>query len=287
MSPKSTRLVTLVVLSAIVAGAGYWYFTGRNDAVQQKPNLEELTFEAFSQKVIASNQVLLLDVRPKAAYAEEHIPDSVSIPSYEVGSRIPELKLFAPWEVILVDDSGEGDDLSLAARDLQHNGFEQLFYLTGGFGTYKDAGMSVASDSEQIQTDLANLLSSIEVPELSVGDLKKRLAEDGEGVVVIDGRTSFEFVTGFIPGAKNIPLHTFGASMERGFIPRDKTIVVYDRVGNRAKIGVQALLDAGYTDVLNLTGGIEAWTAADGETALPKEDGSDLPDLIPVLYPEE
>ena len=47
-------------------------------------------------------------------------------------------------------------------------------------------------------------------------------------------------------------------------LPNDKTapIVVYCRSGNESRIAAQTLLDLGYTNIINLDGGMNAWTTS-------------------------
>lgn len=47
-------------------------------------------------------------------------------------------------------------------------------------------------------------------------------------------------------------------------LPKDKAapIVVYCRAGNESRIAAQTLIDLGYTDIINLNGGMAEWTAS-------------------------
>ncbi len=47
-------------------------------------------------------------------------------------------------------------------------------------------------------------------------------------------------------------------------LPKDKAapVVVYCRSGNESRIAAQSLLDMGYTNIINLDGGMNAWTAS-------------------------
>ena len=45
-------------------------------------------------------------------------------------------------------------------------------------------------------------------------------------------------------------------------IPKDKPVVVICKTGNRSSFGASILLRAGFDNVYNRLGGIEAWTKA-------------------------
>lgn len=74
-----------------------------------------------------------------------------------------------------------------------------------------------------------------------------------QGAFIIDVRTPAEIRMGAIEGAVNIQVDDLRDELER--IPKDKTIVLYCRVGLRAYIGARILMQQGYSSVKNLSGG--------------------------------
>jgi len=89
--------------------------------------------------------------------------------------------------------------------------------------------------------------------------LQTRL-ERNEALMVIDVREPWEFDQGHIEGARLIPLGTLpnGASS----VPKDTPIVLVCRSGNRSGQAYQILKAQGYTNVLNMTGGMLQWAGA-------------------------
>jgi rhodanese-related sulfurtransferase len=97
---------------------------------------------------------------------------------------------------------------------------------------------------------------------ISAQTLKQELEQ--QSVTLIDVREPAEFAGERIPGAILVPLSQFDFRK----IPQtqETQVVVYCRSGNRSTIAAQKLLDAGYTAVAHLSGGITAWTDADYPT---------------------
>lgn len=77
---------------------------------------------------------------------------------------------------------------------------------------------------------------------------------------LLDVRTPAEFKLGTIPGAVNIPVDDLRERMNE--IPQNKKIVVFCRVGLRGYIAGRTLLQKGFKDVVNLTGGYLTWSVA-------------------------
>jgi phage shock protein E len=79
-------------------------------------------------------------------------------------------------------------------------------------------------------------------------------------VVMLDVRTPEEYAAGHIPGVTLIPLDQVGTRLSE--IPKDKTVVVTCRSGNRSAQAAELLRQKGYDDVHNMLGGFAAWQQA-------------------------
>jgi rhodanese-related sulfurtransferase len=85
------------------------------------------------------------------------------------------------------------------------------------------------------------------------------------GTVLLDVRTPAEFTQGHLPGAVNLDVESAG--FVAGLASLDKTApyAVYCRSGNRSKVALTAMAQAGFGTAFDLAGGISAWKSAGGE----------------------
>ncbi|MFN4216298.1 MAG: DsrE/DsrF/DrsH-like family protein, partial [Brevinematales bacterium] len=74
-----------------------------------------------------------------------------------------------------------------------------------------------------------------------------------ENALILDVRTPQEVASGAIPGALNIPVDNLRDRLSE--IPKNKKIVVYCRVGLRGYIAARILMQHGWKEVYNLSGG--------------------------------
>lgn len=102
-------------------------------------------------------------------------------------------------------------------------------------------------------------LAGSEAPSISPSELNARRAST-TAPVVIDVRTPAEFATGHIPGSLNIPFDQVAKRIAE--IDAPNGVALYCMLGPRARKGEAALLEAGYTSVLHLEGGLSAWKGA-------------------------
>lgn len=96
------------------------------------------------------------------------------------------------------------------------------------------------------------------MPEIDVRQAQQRLAG---GAVVIDVRETDEWDAGHAEGAVLEPL----SGLDAGALAAahaDRPVAVLCRSGNRSGQATRALLEAGHADVVNVAGGMLAWTEA-------------------------
>ena len=71
--------------------------------------------------------------------------------------------------------------------------------------------------------------------------------------LVLDVRNLNEFEAGHLRGALNIPVDELRFRLDE--VPRDRPIVVHCKTSFRSHLALRILLQNGWTDVRNLTGG--------------------------------
>ncbi len=94
------------------------------------------------------------------------------------------------------------------------------------------------------------------IPQLSVKDLKRRM-DAGENLFILDVREPFEYQIANI-GGKLIPQNEVPQRLSE--IDRSREIIVQCKSGGRSQRIAEFLKQSGYPNVVNLAGGILAWS---------------------------
>ncbi|MFH8249320.1 ThiF family adenylyltransferase [Microbacterium sp. B2969] len=107
--------------------------------------------------------------------------------------------------------------------------------------------------------------------EISVPELCEALHDRSAGsrsFALIDVREPYEHASARIPGSLSEPLsrlRTAGIALDT---PRERLLVVYCKVGPRARAAAEILRAAGHPDVRVLTGGFDEWQARTGDPSV-------------------
>jgi hydroxyacylglutathione hydrolase len=223
------------------------YFT--YDAVlnaRERPTLEtilerELTPLALAQVLdLQAGGAQVLDVRDAGDFATAHLTGSINI---GLGGQ------YATWAgtlldreraIVLVAEPGREAE---AAMRLGRIGFDNVAgYLEGGMQTIESRPDRIARTERVSPGLLAEYLASPSPP------------------LVLDVRTAAEWKTAHIPGSVNIPLNHLDHDARA--IPRDRPIAVSCAGGYRSSIAASLLQRQGFERLVELAGGMAAWSAS-------------------------
>jgi glyoxylase-like metal-dependent hydrolase (beta-lactamase superfamily II)/rhodanese-related sulfurtransferase len=180
----------------------------------------------------------ILDTRSAMEYASGHIPGSIQI---GLGGQ------FASWAGALL---GLDRELVLVAEDhktaeearmrLARVGIERVSgVVDGGIAGWAAAGLPLAM-----------------MRQITVQDLR-----EAEGQFrIVDVRRPGEWKDGHIPDAELHPLDSLGADVAG--MERSPATAVHCKSGYRSTIACSVMEAAGLSDVVNVVGGFDAWSAA-------------------------
>ncbi len=182
---------------------------------------------------------LVIDTRPSAQFAEQHVPGTLNIPLNAsfvtwAGWLVP-----STADLYLIVDDATAERLPEVSRLLALIGIDRI---TGWLGTSAVTGSAVLRRT----------------PQMSVAELQPKAATGA--VTVVDVRSANEWASGHLPGAIHVPLGYLADRCRS--LPTNKPIVLQCQAGSRSAIGASLLERLGFPNVTNLTGGFEAWTAA-------------------------
>lgn len=100
----------------------------------------------------------------------------------------------------------------------------------------------------------------------------RKISQLNSDTILVDVRTADEYSLGSIPGAINIPVDELRNRLSE--LPKDKPIVVTCAVGLRGYLAYRILVQHGYKDVKNLSGGYKTWSIATAKPVLKQTESN-------------
>ena len=98
------------------------------------------------------------------------------------------------------------------------------------------------------------------IPTIDVREADRRRREASPRPLVVDVREMNEFAAVRLDGVALLPMSVFAARF--GELPKDRPLLVMCAAGSRSAAATAHLLRNGYTDVVNVAGGITDWERA-------------------------
>ena len=93
----------------------------------------------------------------------------------------------------------------------------------------------------------------------------KGIMEANPSLLILDVRTAQEYSQGHLRGAVNIPASEL--SRRTGELGKNRAILVYCQSGSRSAQASSILVEAGFTHIYNMEGGITTWINSGYPTA--------------------
>jgi rhodanese-related sulfurtransferase len=207
-------------------------------ALSELPELPPISVPEL--KMLLDQEVFVLDVRPNTDFAAAHVPGSVNIAlSGQFASWAGTIMGLSARPVLIADTP---EQYAEARLRLARVGIEDpRGFLQGGVAAWKRAGFPLA-----------------QMPQMTAEDLHHRIQD--ASTQVLDVRREGEWQSGHIEGAEWFPLDNFKVSAPE--IDPTVPLVVHCQGGYRSMIACSLLLRAGAKDVINMSGGFDAWRKA-------------------------
>lgn len=213
---------------------------------RELPGQKRMTAKEIHNRLC--DNCLVVDVRPKEAYAAAHVPGSINIP---MGQNLPSWAGWVlPYDKNLVIVPTDPSEMPEVVTHLIRVGLDRIEgYMEDGMDAWQNHGFPI---------------SRLEA--LPVQELAARLDQgNGYKPFVLDVRTESEWNAGHIEGAHHI--HGGVLKDRYGEVPKDRPVAVTCGTGYRGSIAASFLKSHGYENVANVLGGMSAWKAAGLPTA--------------------
>ena len=214
---------------------------GKGPALVEKLPKPAMLEAAAFQKCMKQKNNIVLDCRPTAAFGGGHVPGAYHI---DFGSNF---STFAGWILppgmqiqLVTENPQQAEDAAVLLRRVGHD--RVTGFLDGGMYEWTKAGLAFDT-----------------VPQLSVQQLQIQMKRR-ERFTLVDVRTAREFEAGHIEGAVNMAMPDLRTRFNEinGGLP----VIVICNTGHRSSMGTSLLKQHGLKHVLNVAGGMTAYSAA-------------------------
>jgi glyoxylase-like metal-dependent hydrolase (beta-lactamase superfamily II)/rhodanese-related sulfurtransferase len=192
----------------------------------------------YLQKLLSTDDILLLDTRSPLSFCKAHIPNSVFIGidggfAPWVGALIPNIE----QKIIIVADPGrEAEVITRLSRVGYDN---SLGFVDGGVEAWANANLDIAS-----------------IPSISSDSFKLEFDKDPT-INIIDVRKESEYESEHIKNAMNKPLDWINDQLDDEVIDNSETSYIHCQGGYRSVIAASIWKKSGFHNLVNIEGGFK------------------------------
>ena len=199
---------------------------------------------------LAGQAHVILDVRVATDFGAGHVPGALNIGlSGQFASWAGSLIPITAAIVIVADSEAQVEEAQLRLARVGIEGIKG--YLSGGILGWSQADLEVAA-----------------VPQITVSELNDLIPREDD-LQIVDVRRPSEYEGGHVPRAITAPLSTLRENLPALGFDRAKPTAVICAGGYRSSAATSIMQQAGFTNLMNVTGGTSAWINAGYAVEMP------------------
>lgn len=216
--------------------------------------------DKLAEELASTDLPVIIDVRSTAEWNKDgNIDGAINIQFNDFFNSLDQIPADKDARIVVTCASGHRGGIIMMALRLM--GYTDVVNLAGGMGGWKAAGMPVVGLVPDMATFLTTLPTDAGYFSIKADKLNEMMVENPPFIVDVREASELES-NGFIAGSINIPIRDLLKNLDK--LPaKDQKIVVTCASGHRGSLGMMALRMLGYTDVVNINGGINAWVKAE------------------------
>ena len=216
--------------------------------------------DVLAEELAGTELPTIIDVRSKAEWDKDgNIEGSVNIPFSDLFANLDQIPADKDARIVVLCASGHRGGIAMMA--LRQMGYTDVVNLNGGLNAWKAAGLPVVGLVPDMATFLTTLPTDAGYYGIKADKLNEMMVENPPFIVDVREAAEIE-ANGHIAGSINIPIRDLLKNLDK--LPgKDEKIVITCASGHRGSLGMMALRLLGYTDVINVNGGINAWVKAE------------------------
>jgi len=216
--------------------------------------------DILAEELAGTDLPVIIDVRSKGEWDKDgNIEGSINVPFSDFFNSLDQIPADKDARIVVLCASGHRGGITMMALRLM--GYTDVINLNGGLNAWKAAGMPVVGLVPDMATFLTTLPTDAGYFSIKADKLNEMMVENPPFIVDVREASELE-ANGFIAGSINIPIRDLLKNLDK--LPaKDAKIVITCASGHRGSLGMMALRMLGYTDVVNINGGINAWVKAE------------------------
>ncbi|PKO12824.1 MAG: hypothetical protein CVU39_22060 [Chloroflexi bacterium HGW-Chloroflexi-10] len=232
--------------------------------------------DVLNTELVENADLFVLDIREPAEFEADGYIQSTNYAAVPLRQLFDNLDKLPSVDTPMIVYCKSGHRGAFAWAALKLMGYD-VRNLAGGIGAWKKAEFPVEMAAAPVAEAISTPIVANEALFTALHDYLAAIPDDfyatsaanvnemiinAETFTLLDVRRADEFAEGYIETAINIPLEDLMTNLAQ--LPdKDTKIVIYCKSGHRGGVAVQALHQLGYTNVINLGGGMNAWVAAE------------------------